>query len=85
MAAIRFRNGVYQARISRKGYASISKSFLTKNDAVRWADLRHTAITALSKKLSNILELAAVTGHKELRMLKRYHHPDPEDLAKKLG
>jgi integrase len=51
----------------------------------RFHDLRHTAITALSKKLSNILELAAVTGHKELRMLKRYHHPDPEDLAKKLG
>lgn len=48
-------------------------------------DLRHTAITALSKKLPNVLELSAVSGHKELRMLKRYHHPDPVELAKKLG
>ncbi len=38
-------------------------------------DLRHTATTHLAEKLANILELSAVTGHKELRMLKRYYHP----------
>jgi hypothetical protein len=33
----------------------------------------------------NLIELAAVTGHKDLRMLKRYYHPRATDLAKKLG
>jgi integrase len=48
-------------------------------------DLRHMAATRLAEKLSNILELSAVTGHKELRMMKRYYHPKAEDLARKLG
>jgi len=48
-------------------------------------DLRHTATTRIATKLSNILELSAITGHKDLRMLKRYYHPRAEDLAKKLG
>jgi hypothetical protein len=39
----------------------------------------------LANKLPNILELSAVTGHKDLRMLKRYYHPKAEDLALKLG
>ena len=47
-------------------------------------DLRHEATSRLAEKL-NLLELAAVTGHKDLRMLKRYHHPRAADLAKKLG
>jgi hypothetical protein len=37
------------------------------------------------KNISNVLELSAVTGHKDLRMLKRYYHPKASDLAKKLG
>ena len=32
-----------------------------------------------------MLELAAVTGHKYLRMLQRYYNPSASDLAKKLG
>lgn len=48
-------------------------------------DLRHTAITAMAKKLPNLIELSAVTGHKSLAMLKRYYHPNVEDLARKLG
>ncbi|MEJ1959763.1 MAG: site-specific integrase [Nitrosomonadales bacterium] len=48
-------------------------------------DLRHEAISRLADILPNVLELSAVTGHKDLRMLKRYHHPKAEDLAKKLG
>ncbi len=47
-------------------------------------DLRHEATSRLAEKL-NLLELAAVTGHKDLRMLKRYYHPRATDLAKKLG
>lgn len=48
-------------------------------------DLRHIAITRLSEKLPNIIELAAVSGHKDVRMLKRYYHPCIKNLAKKLG
>jgi len=48
-------------------------------------DLRHEAASRLAEKLTNILELSSVTGHKDLRMLKRYYHPRPEDLAKKLA
>ena len=46
--------------------------------------MRHAAATSLSKKLSNVLELSAVTGHKSLAMLKIYYQPDPTDLADKL-
>lgn len=52
---------------------------------LRFHDLRHTAITNMAGKLSNVLELSAVTGHKTLGMLKRYTHLKAEDLAKKLG
>ena len=51
----------------------------------RFHDLRHTAITDLAKKLPNLLELSAVSGHKSLKMLQRYYHPNAEELAYKLG
>lgn len=47
-------------------------------------DTRHTAATQISKKLPNVLELSAVTGHRSLKSLKRYYHPDPADIAGKL-
>lgn len=52
---------------------------------VRFHDLRHMAITRLAEKLPNLIELSAVSGHKSLAMLKRYYHPNPEQLAEKLG
>jgi integrase len=51
----------------------------------RFHDLRHTAITQIASKLPNVIELSAVSGHKSLRMLHRYYHPDVQELAKKLG
>ncbi|WP_155402509.1 tyrosine-type recombinase/integrase, partial [Ralstonia solanacearum] len=50
-----------------------------------WHDLRHTAITRLATKLPNLIELAAVSGHRNLAMLKRYYHPSAIELAKKIG
>ena len=47
-------------------------------------DLRHTATSRLAEKLPNVIELAAVTGHQTIQMLKRYYHPKAEALAKKL-
>jgi integrase len=52
---------------------------------VRFHDSRREAATTMSKRLSNVLELAAVTGHKSLQVLKGYYKPDAEDLADKLG
>jgi integrase len=54
-------------------------------EGLRFHDLRHEATSRLAEKLPNLIELAAVTGHKDLRMLKRYYHPRASDLAKKLG
>ena len=54
-------------------------------DEVRFHDLRRTAITRMAEKLPNVVELAAVSGHKSLMVLKRYYSPSPLDLAKKLG
>lgn len=52
---------------------------------LRFHDLRHMAVTELSKRLPNLVELSAVTGHRSLRMLQRYYHPNPAELAVKLG
>lgn len=54
-------------------------------DDLHFHDLRHEATSRLAERLPNLIELAAVTGHKDLRMLKRYYHPRATDLAKKLG
>ncbi len=48
-------------------------------------DLRHVATTRLAKLVPNVVELAAITGHKDLRMLQRYYHPDARDLAQRLA
>jgi integrase len=52
---------------------------------LRFHDLRHTATSRMAKKLPNLIELSAVTGHKTMQMLKRYYHPKASDLALKLG
>lgn len=49
-------------------------------------DLRHEAMSRLAERGDfSVLELAAVSGHKTLQMLKRYTHLQVEVLAKKLG
>lgn len=48
-------------------------------------DLRHEATSRLFEKGLNVIEVASITGHKSLAMLKRYTHLSPTDLARKLG
>lgn len=51
-----------------------------------WHDLRHEALSRLAERGDfSVLELAAVSGHKTLQMLKRYTHLQAEALARKLG
>lgn len=40
----------------------------------RFHDLRHEATSRLFEKGLNVMEVAAITGHKTLDMLKRYTH-----------
>lgn len=52
---------------------------------LRWHDLRHEAASRLFEKGLNPMEVASITGHKTLNMLRRYTHLQPDTLAKKLG
>lgn len=52
---------------------------------LRFHDLRHEATSRLFELGLSIMEVSAITGHKDLAMLKRYTHLRAEDLAKKLG
>lgn len=47
-------------------------------------DSRREAATTMAAKLSNVLELAAITGHKSLSMLQIYYKPKAADLAARL-
>lgn len=46
-------------------------------------DTRHEAITRLAKKL-NVLDLARMVGHKDLRMLQIYYNETAENMAARL-
>lgn len=75
---------------ARKQYAlerkakglDVDKLFLAN---FRFHDLRHEATSRIADKVDNLIELASITGHKDMQMLKRYYHPKASDLAKKLG
>lgn len=56
-----------------------------KIKGLRFHDLRHEGTSRLFEKGFNPMEVAAITGHKTLIMLKRYTHLKAEDLAKRLG
>ncbi|WP_306424617.1 site-specific integrase [Methylobacterium thuringiense] len=47
-------------------------------------DLRHEAVSRLFEKGFNVVEVASISGHRELRMLQRYTHLRAADLAARL-
>ena len=51
---------------------------------IHFHDSRREAATMMAPKLSNVLELAAITGHKSLSMLQVYYKPKTADLAARL-
>jgi integrase len=53
-------------------------------EGLRFHDLRHEAASRLFEKGLDMMEVASITGHKTLQMLKRYTHLRAEDLVKKL-
>ncbi len=48
-------------------------------------DLRHEAISRFFEKGLSVPEVALISGHRDVRMLFRYTHLKPEDVAAKLG
>lgn len=49
-----------------------------------WHDARHEAITRLARKL-DIMDLARMVGHRDIRSLRTYYNPTAEEIAKRLG
>ncbi len=54
-----------------------------KVEGLTFHDSRLTAITRLSKRL-DVLALARMVGHSDLRMLQVYYNETAEELAKRL-
>ncbi len=54
-------------------------------EGLTFHDLRHEATSRLFEKGLNPMQVAAITGHKTLQMLKRYTHLKAEDLVTMLG
>jgi integrase len=54
-------------------------------EGLTFHDLRHEATSRLFEKGLNPMQVAAITGHKTLQMLKRYTHLKAEDLVGMLG
>ena len=48
-------------------------------------DMRHEATSRLFERGFSIMEVASITGHEDLKMLKRYTHIRPETLVERLG
>lgn len=51
---------------------------------LRFHDLRHEAVSRFFELGLNVPEVAAISGHKDPRMLFRYTHLKPEDIVAKL-
>ena len=52
---------------------------------LRLHDMRHEATSRMFERGLSMMEVASITGHKTLSMLKRYTHLCPSNLAEKLG
>jgi integrase len=53
-------------------------------EGLRFHDLRHEAVSRLVEAGLGDQEVAAISGHKSMQMLKRYTHLRAEDLVEKL-
>lgn len=69
---------------------SVSQAFKRACDKakvinLRFHDLRHEATTRFFEYGLNVMEVATITGHKDLKMLKRYTHLKAETIALKIN
>jgi len=54
-------------------------------EALRFHDLRHEGVSRLFELGLNVIEVSTISGHKELRMLRRYSHLSADNLVARLG
>lgn len=54
-------------------------------EGLRFHDLRHTAITRYARAGLNPIQLAVISGHKDIRMLSRYTHLKADELVGLMG
>ncbi len=76
------RNGKRRAYEFRMAWKKIMKEAEIKN--LRFHDLRHEAVSRLVEAGLGDQEVAAISGHKSMQMLKRYTHLRAEDLVEHL-
>ena len=84
--AVAYRRAVSRTRSAYEKECEEKKekpdpAFLTD---LTFHDLRHEATSRFFEKGLNPMQVAAITGHKTLQMLKRYTHLKAEDLAEML-
>lgn len=70
------------ARVTREFQRTTKRAGIA---GLTFHDLRHEATSRLFERGLGIAEVAAITGHKTLTMLKRYTHLRADDLVAKLG
>ena len=76
---------VLPAQISKRFARACAATQPEPIEDLRFHDLRHEATSRFFELGLNPMQVAAITGHKTLQMLKRYTHLKAEDLAKMLG
>lgn len=79
--AVARARGDYEAKCAKERMEP-DPAFL---NGLRFHDLRHEATSRLFEMGLQIQEVAAITGHKDWKSLKRYTHPQADQLAKKLS
>jgi integrase len=52
---------------------------------LRFHDLRHEGVSRLFERGLNVIEVSTISGHREVRMLRRYSHLSADDLVARLG
>lgn len=82
-------DGEPDPRVFRMTADSISQGFAYVCEAagikgLTFHDLRHEATSRLFEKNLGLMEVASITGHRNLQMLKRYTHLRAKDLAARL-
>lgn len=75
--------------VLRKQFSRLIKNLANSDkcnyfNGLRFHDLRHEALSRLSDKGLNVIELAHISGHRTLAMLRRYTHPCHASLLQKL-
>jgi integrase len=82
MAGPRFFPGLTAEAVKRAFIRARNRAGL---EDLRFHDLRHEAVSRLFELGLSTMEVAAITGHRTLAMLRRYTHLDAAALALKLA